>query len=653
MTEESNCDALARQVGILENRLREQEALWEKDRIAAGYHRRFLQFIPYPVLIRDEKGLITYLNPAFTQTFGWTLEELKGTRGKEYIPIHLQSQLDRQIKSLPRGKNVLKITTKRLTKTGQVLDVVVRIGIDRDEDFKPSRMIMVFRDVTMEKRIDRNQSAINRISQALPQYPRLPRLLEYISTEIKELLGTQGANVMLLDEDEKEFYVLSMAHDDPTTRERIKKIRFQVDELLSGQVVKTGKPIIMTSLPEDQQLHKNRDEKIGYQVKNVMVVPLNTNTRIIGVISVDNKKEGIFDQTDLKILSTIAATVALSIENARVSEELERAYEELKSLNAAKDKMISHLSHELRTPLAVLLSSIKVLSRKLTALPEETWSPTMDRMQRNLKRLIGIENEVYDIVEKKQFLHPPVFSLIFDECKDTLEALIAEETGKTGVVKKVRDKLEEIYATPDHKEQNIDLDRFVAGRVEALRPLFRHRDVDLTTRLSPVPLIRIPVDPLQKVVDGLIRNAVENTPDGRAVHVRVHEKGSKVELVVEDQGTGLTEDAQKRIFEGFFTTQETLQYSSKHPFDFNAGGKGADLLRMKIFSERFNFKISMTSRRCSRLPDAADVCPGSKQACDQDAGPPCNGATSVSVLFLPLQNENTGTTATQPARAVL
>jgi PAS domain S-box-containing protein len=633
MTEEADYDTLTRQVKTLETRFREQEALWEKDRIAARHHRRFLQFIPYPVLIRDAKGLITYLNPAFTQTFGWTIEELKGTHGKAYIPVHLQSQLARKIKSLVPGKSVVKLTTRRLTKTGQVLDVVVRVGIDRDEDLKPAGMVMVFRDVTMEKRMDRNQSAINRISQALPQYPRLPRLLEYISNEIKELLGTQGANVMLLDEDEKEFYVLSMAHDDPTTRERVKKIRFPVDELLSGQVVKTGKPIIMTSLPEDRKMHKNRDEKIGYQVKNVMVVPLNTNTRIIGVISADNKKEGIFDQTDLETLSTIAATVALSIENARVSEELKKANAELKSLNAAKDKMISHLSHELKTPVAVLLSSIKILSRKLTDLPEDTWQPTLERMQRNLKRLIGIEDEIYDIVEKKSFRHKPVYTLIFDECKDVIETLIAEETGETGVVQKVKQKLDEIFSSPDHEVEQVHLDRFVARRVQALKPLFSHRDVDLSTRLSPVSHIRIPLDPLQKVVDGLIRNAVENTPDGGNVHVLVQERGKGVEFVVQDQGIGLTPEAQKRIFEGFFTTQETLQYSSKQPFDFNAGGKGADLLRMKIFSERFNFTIRMTSKRCSSLPAAADICPGSKDRCSQRSGPPCDGTTRVSVVF--------------------
>jgi PAS domain S-box-containing protein len=640
MTDTATQDRLLQKIKTLEQRLAEQESLWEKDRIAAEYHRRFLQFIPYPVLIRNAKGLITYLNPAFTQTFGWTPEELKGTRGRQYIPAHLQGELAKKIKALPPNRDVLKLTTKRLTKTGQALDVVIRIGIDRDEDLKPAGMVMVFRDVTMEKRIDRNQSAINRISQALPQYPELPRLLEYISNEIKELLGTQGANVMLLDEKGEEFHVLSISHDDPTTQERVKKTRFLVDELLSGEVVKSGKPLIMNYLPEESRdMFKSRDEKIGYRIKNVMVVPLYTNTRIIGVVLADNKKEGFFDQTDLGILSTIAATVALTIENARVSEELKKANAELKSLNAAKDKMISHLSHELKTPVAVLLSSIRVLSRKLTDLPEDTWRPTLDRMQRNLKRLIDIEDQVYDILEKKSFHHTPVFSLIFDECADMLEALIAEETGEIRVVQKVKDVLDRIYSTPDQKAVDVRLDRFVEDRVQALRPLFSHRRVNLTTQLAPVSPIRIPLDPLQKVVDGLIRNAVENTPDGCDIQVRVHETGRKVELVVHDQGIGLTEEAQKRIFEGFFTTQETLQYSSRQPFDFNAGGKGADLLRMKIFSERYNFKISMTSKRCSRMPDISDTCPGDREHCHEQTGPACDGSTRVSVLFSPAEDQ--------------
>jgi signal transduction histidine kinase len=78
---------------------------------------------------------------------------------------------------------------------------------------------------------------------------------------------------------------------------------------------------------------------------------------------------------------------------------------------------------------------------------------------------------------------------------------------------------------------------------------------------------------------------------------------------------GITEEDQKRIFEGFFTTQETIAYSSKQPFDFNAGGKGADLLRMKIFSERYNFKIDMHSSRCRFIPKESDICPGRISNC--------------------------------------
>jgi signal transduction histidine kinase len=106
-----------------------------------------------------------------------------------------------------------------------------------------------------------------------------------------------------------------------------------------------------------------------------------------------------------------------------------------------------------------------------------------------------------------------------------------------------------------------------------------------------------------------------------------------VEFIVQDQGVGLSQEAQRRIFDGFFTPQATLNYSSKRPFDFGAGGKGADLLRMKIFSERHHFKIKMTSKRGSHLTNGTDICPGSIEGCAQKTPPPCDGHTKVSVIF--------------------
>jgi len=58
-----------------------------------------------------------------------------------------------------------------------------------------------------------------------------------------------------------------------------------------------------------------------------------------------------------------------------------------------------------------------------------------------------------------------------------------------------------------------------------------------------------------------------------------------------------------------------MSYSSKRPFDFNAGGKGADLLRTKIFSEKYNFSIGMKSTRCKYIPEENDICYGNVGRC--------------------------------------
>jgi len=181
-------------------------------------------------------------------------------------------------------------------------------------------------------------------------------------------------------------------------------------------------------------------------------------------------------------------------------------------------------------------------------------------------------------------------------------------------------------------------------RIEALKARFTHREVEIVTDLEEgAPFIRIPSDVLQKVVDGLIRNAVENTPDEGKIEVNARKRGKGIEFVVHDYGVGITEGNQRRIFEGFFVARNTMAYSSQRPFDFNAGGKGADLLRMKIFSERYKFKIKMTSSRCKFIPQESDICPGrisrcafcnSKEVCYHSGG-------TVFTLFFPFKTATT------------
>jgi PAS domain S-box-containing protein len=610
--------------------------------------RTLLDFAPYSILVYSIDGLVTYLNPAFSETFGWTLEELRGKR-IPYIPPDLEAENREHLKKLFDEKVILRYETRRLTKDGRILDVVWRASVFSDVKGKPAGVLVILRDITQMKRIARNNEAMLRISMALPEYPELDELLDYVGGLIKELMGAEGGVVILLDELRQELILRGAAYDDTATQKRVKEVRFAADELVAGEVINTGKPVVLNDIAGDSAMHAERDRKLGYQTRNLLQVPLRTHERTIGALCAVNKKEGRFDQTDVDLLSMLAGTVALSIENARFSNELKQAYREVSSLNRAKDKVINHLSHELKTPIAVLRTSLVTLEKKMAGLPAITWQPTVERARRNLDRLLEMQYQIRDIVGERTYKTHTMMSHLLDLCSDELEALVAEGFGEGQVVQRIRNRIEAIFGARTLVSRQVELAAFVQARLEVLTPAFGHRQIAVATRFEATPAVWIPLDPLQKIVDGLLKNAIENTPDEGKVEIAVIRKGEGTVLEVSDFGVGITEENQIRIFEGFFATQDTLNYSSRRPFDFNAGGKGSDLLRMKIFSERYHFKIDLKSTRCAFIPHDSDTCPGKISACPhcKEARGCHQAAATIFALYFPPAPAN-GITAEAP-----
>ena len=322
-----------------------------------------------------------------------------------------------------------------------------------------------------------------------------------------------------------------------------------------------------------------------------------------------------YREEDKDLLETLVNNLVVSLKNARAAEALKEAYEEVTILNKAKDKMMDHLSHEIQTPVAVLMSALTLLKRPLASLPEKKWQRAMARAERSLGRLLALQGELEDILKDSQHRNHHILCRLLDQCTDELEILIAEEAGEGPVVDKVRNRIDEIFGTQEAVAEKIDLEHFAQETIDRIRPLFAHRHLDVIIDVEPTPPVFIPSDPLEKLIIGLVKNAIENTPDEGRIEVSVRNKEAGVEFLVRDTGVGIVEEHRKRIFEGFFPTQETNSYSSKTPYDFNAGGKGADLLRLKIFSERYNFKLVMSSEKCRHIPFSSDICPGKISCC--------------------------------------
>ncbi|MGD2015097.1 MAG: PAS domain S-box protein, partial [Desulfobacterales bacterium] len=380
-------------------------------------YRAFLEFLPDPVFVFNMDNTVFYLNPAFEKVFGWSLEELKG-KIIPFVPESAKAETRSGIRQLFKEKVIHGFETKRLTKDGLLLDIIVDGAIFYDADNQPAGQVITLRDVTREKREARINQALFRIARALHSYRRLDARLRFVTREVQDLMGVEGASVILLDEDKKEFYFRESVYDDGKTGKKMKEIRFPVDKGVAGQVYRTGQPLIVPDTAKDPHFFSRVDEKARYKTRNMLDVPLQIQDRLIGVLCAVNKKEGTFGQPDVELLSAIANYVALPIENAAINEELKRSYQDVRSLNRAKDQVIHHLSHELKTPISILAASLSLLRKKLSGLEDRNWDSILDRAQRNLDRLLDMQYQIEDILREKDYKIYYMLSSLLDACTD-------------------------------------------------------------------------------------------------------------------------------------------------------------------------------------------------------------------------------------------
>jgi signal transduction histidine kinase len=169
--------------------------------------------------------------------------------------------------------------------------------------------------------------------------------------------------------------------------------------------------------------------------------------------------------------------------------------------------------------------------------------------------------------------------------------------------------------------KTVNLFPLVQNVLDRTKQMFKHRNILILTDAEEN--LCIPIDPkaIEEIFEGLLKNAIENTPDEGIIRIILETKGERGFFKVQDFGIGITEENQKYIFDGLFATREMDLYSSKNPYDFYAGGKGLDLFKMKIYGQHFGFDISMKSQRCVYLPTDRDLCPGRISQCPHCKNP--------------------------------
>ena len=452
-------------------------------------------------------------------------------------------------------------------------------------------------------------------SKALAATSDLDQLLAVIVGEVRFVLKCEGAAVVLYDPEKDDFYWRTVEDKGGFLEAAKEEIRIPKDQGVVGWVFSTGEPALINDAANEPRLYRPVEDKSGFKPRNLICVPLQTREKRLGVLYALGKVEGSFTDEDVEIMEALSSNVALALDNASYYESLTKSHKELERLDRVKTKMLHHLSHELMTPLAIIEASLRLMERKMEAARVDTSVLPFERIRRNLERLKTMEKQVSFIVEEKEYEQRELIVACLDTLKDFIEITQEEEPALREAMEALRVRMDEYYPGKMREAWRLSTTAAFQGLEFRVRAMTRDRTLDVIFEPPDPAILKIQPQIMLSTIGGLIRNAIENTPDHGRITVTGRKAPSGYTIRVRDFGVGIPESEQPNIFEGFYPVQETEMYSSRSPYEFNAGGTGADLLKIKIFAERFGFSIGFMSQRCACIPTPRDVCPGDSAEC--------------------------------------
>jgi PAS domain S-box-containing protein len=194
-------------------------------------------------------------------------------------------------------------------------------------------------DDTLRRRVA-ELDGLNRVSQILVAQPELGPLLRQVGEEIQALFQAPVLYIALLDPTTQllHFYF----HYQNNRHEETPPLASGLG--MTSWVMEHRQPVLINSDWARTAAGYNVYYPDGQAAAASLSVPLQVGERAIGVISLqDMVHENVFDDDDVRQLTTVAATLAVGIDNARLHTALERELEERRQAEEA----VRHLNAEL------------------------------------------------------------------------------------------------------------------------------------------------------------------------------------------------------------------------------------------------------------------------------------------------------------------
>lgn len=178
------------------------------------------------------------------------------------------------------------------------------------------------------------------ITQKLSTNIALDEVLKTVVQAAQSVLRADRATVFLYAPETDELYSRVATEDS--------EIRFSAGTGIAGETARTRGVIVVSDCYADSRFNPEIDRKTGYKTRCLLSLPLiGINDKLVGVLQVLNKRDGVFTQGDERLGRIFAAQCAVALQRATLIEEYLRKQKLEQDLAVARDIQMGVLPKEL------------------------------------------------------------------------------------------------------------------------------------------------------------------------------------------------------------------------------------------------------------------------------------------------------------------
>jgi len=315
---------------------------------------------------------------------------------------------------------------------------------------------------------------------------------------------------------------------------------------LVGRAYATGRPMLVRDLADGRDCLE-----AALDARSALAVPIQIGKRVIAVLHAESPRVGAFGEDELRLCTTIAGHLGMTLENARLyhrleaqAAELSRAYDELQEINRRRGQVVQNVGHELRTPISLIRGYAELLA-------ERELGPVLDEQQ------------------------------------DALQVIREQSAVLTRLIY----NLTMLQAVPGQTLALVPLP--VADVVRQIPIKFRRAAEKAGIRFREdvpqgLPVVQGDRERLGLVFSHLVDNAIKFSPSGGTVTLRARADQDAVYVSVADEGIGIAPEHLSRIFQRFYQVDGTTTR--------RFGGMGVGLALVSEIVEAHGGTVSVESQ---------------------------------------------------------